>query len=371
MLNVLRIRNFQSHQDSVIELGPGVNVIVGPSNAGKSACVRSVNWALTNRPLGVNFIRTGQDEADVLLEEIRSNGTKVSVERIRSKSRNEYILNGDTEHPFTAFGSNPPEDVLLALNLQDSNIQGQFDPYFLVFDSPGSVALQIRKVTGMEQIDKVADIISSRIRSCRGSTSDKEADLIQIQEKLDAISTIDLEKFESLINKAETLEARKEELERNHQRLKSLSDQLVTVEKLKIHLPEARVKQINESVTRMSGDLLRLRSSQRALQALIKDLKSTASYQVVFPVNLNEVLGRRTTLVQQYNSLCTNLQNLYKIVELLGKCTTEGQGVVEKLIQLENEKGDLMSQLKTCPWCNSELTEEAQKHLLEHTNERK
>jgi len=371
MLNSLRIRNFQSHQDSVIELGPGVNVIVGQSNAGKSACVRSLNWALTNRPLGVNFIRTGQDEADVRLEETRSDGTKVSVERIRSKSRNEYVLNGDTEHPFTSFGSNPPEDVLLALNLRDSNIQAQFDPYFLVFDSPGSVALQIRKVTGMEQIDKIADIISSRIRSCRGSTSDKEVELLQIQEKLKAISVIDLEKLESLINKADALEARKEELERAHQRLKSLYDQLVSVEKLRINLPEARIKQINESVTQMSENLLRLRSFYSTLQEIIKNLKATAANQMVFPANLSGVLGKGATLVQQYNSLCANLQNLYKIVEALGKCTVEGQGAVEKLNQLEKEKGDLMSQLKTCPWCSSELTGKTQKHLLEHTNERK
>jgi DNA repair exonuclease SbcCD ATPase subunit len=367
MLTKLRIRNFQSHQDSVIELGSGVNVIVGQSNAGKTACVRSVNWALTNRPLGVQFIRNGQDEADVLLEEKKTNGTVVTVERIRSKTKNAYILNGATEYPFTAFGSNPPEDILQALNLRETNIQSQFAPYFLVFDSPGSVATQIRQVTGMEQIDKVSDIITSRIRSCKGSMTDKEAELTSAREKFSAISAVDLEKLELLINQADELESKKVELGKKHQKLQGLVDQLIVVQKAKINLPETRLQQISSDIIQKSEAFLQQRSLYHALQALIEGLRSACANKVVFPANLDEVLSRREQLVQQYNTLCTNLQKLYTIVEALRKCVNEGQGADDSVSKMEQEKQKLLFQLTTCPWCSSPLTKVTQKHLLEHS----
>ena len=370
MLTRLHIKNYQSHQDSVIELGPGVNVIVGESNAGKSACIRALNWPIANRPLGTGFIRTGQEEADVLLKETRSDGQEVSVERIRGKTKNEYVLNGDTEHPFTAFGSNPPEDVLQALNLREVNLQTQFAPYFLVFDSPGQVGAAIRQVTGMEKIDKVCDIIATRIRSVGGRIKDKEADLASVQEKLAVASRVDLEKLEALINQAENLEVRRDELTRTHQRLQRLVTELSSVQKGRIHLPEDRLKQISSTSTQQSEHLLQLQSSYRALNALIEGLRSACANRVSFPSNIDEILSRRETLVAQYNSMCTRLQSLFKVVEALEKCGKEGLGSSEAIAEAEVEKGQLMSKLTTCPWCTSLLTEDTKGHLLEHTNER-
>ena len=371
MLTKLHIRNYQSHQDTVLELGPGVNVIVGESNAGKSACVRALNWPITNRPLGTGFIRTGQDEADVLLEETRADGQKVSAERIRSRdSRNEYVLNGDSEHPLTAFGSNPPEDVLQTLNLRESNIQTQFAPYFLVFDSAGQVGAAIRQVTGMEKIDKVSDIIASKIRLMGGRMKDRESDLQATQEKLNALSKVDLDKLEALIKKAEALESKLNELVKTKMRLYQLVSELLSVQKGKITIPEERLQQISAQVAEKSQKLLHLRASRGVLRGLVDGLQLASVNRITFSSNVNEILNRREVLVAQYNTMCTKLQSLFKVVDALDKCQTEGLGVGEAIRKAEEEKGQLMSQLTACPWCSSTLTEATREHLLEHANER-
>lgn len=40
----LVVDNFQSHEHTEVEFGPGLNVIVGPSDHGKSALVRALRW---------------------------------------------------------------------------------------------------------------------------------------------------------------------------------------------------------------------------------------------------------------------------------------------------------------------------------------
>jgi len=304
------------------------------------------------------------------LEETRSDGQSVSVERIRGPKRNEYILNDDTEHPFTAFGSNPPEDVLNALNLREVNIQTQFAPYFLVFDSPGQVGAAIRQVTGMERIDKVSDILASRIRVVGGRMKDRESDLASTKEKLAVLSRIDVDKLETLIKRAEALEVKLNKLVEIKTRLYHLVSELISIQKGKISLPAERLQQISALVTQKSEQLLRLQASRGTLRNLINGLQSASVNRVVFPSNLDQILSRRETLVAQYNSMCTRLRSLYNVVDALDKCEKEGQGTGEAIRTAEQEKGQLMTQLTICPWCSSLLTESTKGHLLEHANER-
>src|SRR3990172_7353929 len=63
MLSHVSLRNFQSWKELDLELGR-ITVIVGRGNAGKSALLRALKYALTNKG-GDGFIRHGQEEAVV------------------------------------------------------------------------------------------------------------------------------------------------------------------------------------------------------------------------------------------------------------------------------------------------------------------
>ena len=55
MISQLTLRNFQSHKASRLRFHPGVNVITGPSDSGKTALLRALLWAVRNRPSGDAF----------------------------------------------------------------------------------------------------------------------------------------------------------------------------------------------------------------------------------------------------------------------------------------------------------------------------
>ena len=56
MINKLKTKNYQSHQDTELNFDPGVNIIIGSSNEGKSVIMRVFEWIINNRPLGASFV---------------------------------------------------------------------------------------------------------------------------------------------------------------------------------------------------------------------------------------------------------------------------------------------------------------------------
>jgi len=97
----IRIENFQSHKDTELSFSDGLNVIVGPSDQGKSAIIRAIKWVLYNEPRGTDFIRQGTNSARVTLE--LSNGYVITRERAPNKNR--YTLKTLTEMSVCLKGS--------------------------------------------------------------------------------------------------------------------------------------------------------------------------------------------------------------------------------------------------------------------------
>ena len=52
------IEGYQSHTNSTFRLSPGLTVITGPSDAGKTAIIRALRWFAFNEPTGEAFLHT-------------------------------------------------------------------------------------------------------------------------------------------------------------------------------------------------------------------------------------------------------------------------------------------------------------------------
>ncbi|OZV12957.1 hypothetical protein CIW83_07040 [Tissierella sp. P1] len=104
------LENFQSHKSSIIEFDDQLNVIVGPSDSGKTAILRGIRWALYNEPSGDYFIREGTSECSVTV--IFNDGTK--IKRYRNKSKNIYFLydSNNNETKFEGFGTSVPQEII-------------------------------------------------------------------------------------------------------------------------------------------------------------------------------------------------------------------------------------------------------------------
>lgn len=149
-LTELSVTNFQSHAATTLELVPGLNVIVGSSDSGKSALLRALYWLYYNKPRGAEFIRLGAKSATVTAR--YDDGTELTRSRSTSSAGSYLITRLDGEQvKLSGIGNQLPADVLAvhrtpSLNLAGEdlslNIALQFEPPFIL-GYPNSVNLAL------------------------------------------------------------------------------------------------------------------------------------------------------------------------------------------------------------------------------------
>lgn len=161
-LSKVILKNFQSHEYSIIEFKEGLNVIVGPSDTGKSAIIRGIKWVLYNEPSGNYFIREGETECSVVLE--FNDGTR--VKRFRSRSKNMYILYGrrGKKTKYEGFGTSVPEEIVEAIRVKKIYLDGeesnsinlgeQLEGPFLLSEKTSTRASAIGRLIGVNIIDE-------------------------------------------------------------------------------------------------------------------------------------------------------------------------------------------------------------------------
>lgn len=183
MIKSIVINNYQSHKKTIIKLVEGVNVIVGKSQAGKTAILRALNWVLTNRPSGSRFVRHGESNTSVTVRTFE--GNKVTL-KLTPKGRS-YFVNGT---PYRKFGKAIPESVGEVLRMSSINIQSQLESPFLVTSSGTEIAKAINRITKAEKVDRWLASITSEINTIRRDGDAVENELSEIKTELDGLAHI-------------------------------------------------------------------------------------------------------------------------------------------------------------------------------------
>ena len=220
MLQNIQIHNFQSHENSRLELSPGINTLVGDSDCGKSAVMRAILWAITNTPQGDAYVsdwtktpkgkQMAGCETSVMIDTnpIKGEG-KFSVSRRRSPDFNGYsVFDGSDDTTFEALRTDVPREVSQCFNIGPVNIQRQMDPPFLIASTPGEAARFINQLVNLTDIDEAQTEINSLGRSCsadlRAATSalEKAEDLVKGMEWVDRLQELaeNLARLEVRIN---------------------------------------------------------------------------------------------------------------------------------------------------------------------------
>ena len=196
MIKSIRIQNFQSHKDSILDFEPGVNIIIGRSDSGKSAILRAINLLTTNRPSGDSYRSNWGG-----VTKIEMDTDDAYVARIRSDTNNEDSL-GDSH--FKAIKTDVPQEILDALNMSEINVQRQLDSPFLLSETSGEVAKHFNKIARLDKIDTATLNVNSAIREIERSIKYKESDLKTKEESLKEYDYLD--KFEAEVEALEQLE---------------------------------------------------------------------------------------------------------------------------------------------------------------------
>jgi len=224
-LDSVTIKNFQSHKLSELQFVAGVNVVIGPSDAGKSAIFRALNWTLTNRPLGDAFRSEWGGETRV---EVQTEDDTI-VTRVKGKNTNKYQIGDPTEPTdLKAFGSDPPEDIKQLLAMDEINIQSQTEPPFLLVSSPGEVAQILNKAASIDDIDLCTRNLKKSHDSLRRDIQSGERWLKEQQEQLEQYNN--LPKLEKLVAHVENLEQERNNVSSQKAKLISLVQKIDNIE---------------------------------------------------------------------------------------------------------------------------------------------
>ena len=159
MIDAIELENFQSHQQTILEFDPGVNVIKGRSHSGKSSIIRGLEWLFFNRPRGEGFKSHFASKDDP----VSVGATFMSGQWIvRTK---DYTTNGylSEHHTLKAFKTDVPKEITDISIIGPINLQKQGDPYFLIGETPGQAGKKLNEFVGLEIIDDVRSKVTQKI----------------------------------------------------------------------------------------------------------------------------------------------------------------------------------------------------------------
>lgn len=201
MLKSLAIQNFQSWKSVYLEFDPGVNVIIGTSDCGKSAILRAMLWTIFNRPGGEQFrSRWGSDTAvDIELD------NEKTISREKGKENLYVISSSSLKKPieFKAFGQSIPEEISNLFNISDINVQRQMDAPFLLSSTPGEVGKILNKAVKLDIIDVAQKNISSTLRQENNQLLNTRSTIASKQEELEKYTW--LSEADLIIQKLESI----------------------------------------------------------------------------------------------------------------------------------------------------------------------
>lgn len=172
MIHSLSVKNFQSHKDSLLEFSPGLNVIVGTSDSGKSSLLRALRWLVYGQPRGSAFLRHGTAEA-----EVQAVFEDVEVRKRRTKNVAEVCSGTDA---WANVGSGLPEELVEAINLREINFEGQYDGFFLVKETPGEVARILNEISHLGVVDRLFSWFLSQFREVSRSIEETETKIQEL-----------------------------------------------------------------------------------------------------------------------------------------------------------------------------------------------
>lgn len=347
MITRVEIQNFQSHKETALEFDLGTNVIIGPSDAGKSSIFRAINWVVSNRPLGDAYRSEWGGDTRVALHTTEGD----VIERIRTATRNEYVVNGQV---LKAFGTEVPEEITNALRLDGFSVQAQMDSPFLLAMTPGEAARTLNRAASIDDIDHT---VAGLRRSHTKINRDVEYNRGQIRRQREELKPYeDLPTIEEKLEAAERLEAAREQnarnltaLKRATERGKDLVDRLSELTHVPVLLGKCKALiYTHDSLRQAAEDLSKFKRVAGRAADVLHLLQATEYVPQVEPL-LARAEAEFTAQIQVEKKI-TNLKK--RAIRALG-LYEELMDQDEKIHETQDEYHELAPEF--CPLCGGRM----------------
>ncbi|MBG0791579.1 MAG: AAA family ATPase [Desulfovibrionaceae bacterium] len=222
-----------AHSHTELEFGPGVTVLTGPNNTGKSAVVEALRCVATN-PTPSHFLRHGAKEARVGVE--MEDGTRVVWVRTKRWAMYELWRPGAEEpEEYHKLQRKVPEDIQNVLRMNqvdletssrpvDIHIGNQREPVFLLNRPDSDAAAFFAASTESAHLLAMQDLLKLQVRDRKREEEALVAEAGRIENDLDGLAS--LPSIELRLDEARVLEAESVRLEREVPALESLLAQM-------------------------------------------------------------------------------------------------------------------------------------------------
>jgi exonuclease SbcC len=350
MIREIELINFQGHGHSVLALSPGLNVITGPSDNGKSSIIRAIRWVLQNRPQGDGICKHDTDETRVI---IRTDNHV--IERFRKGRDNCYVLDGKV---FRAMRGGVPEEIVQALNISSACLQSQHDIHYLINLSPGEAAKHVNELADLSEIDSSIKKANSLIGKAQSDKRHVEAEIASLDQKI--ADSAHLETIEVLLSRMGRTVAGLDEKRKKEEGLQGIFMGLDTA---KEQLDRTAV------ILAYEADVLDMRWS------IEKHRESSARFNTALPIynELIRLLNEQDelTVVKGEDDLMRMKEEIHAIHEnrLFEQALAQGltnlallnreAGTLDKNINtMALELATLRGNLGTCPTCGAIMAQD-------------
>lgn len=359
-INLMELVNFEIHKHTILEFHPGVNVITGSSDEGKSSIIRSLGLLLFNRPLGTQYIKEGESYSLVSVR-LDSNDR---IDRVRSEEDNYYEhYKGDKKiGSYKALRSGIPEQISETMNMSRTNVQMQLDPHFLLntSTSPGEVASQINKVAGLHDIDTTLGNVNKTTRKAKQEQENTKEKIKELTKQIHSYKQI----YE-IDTKLADLEEKHEHYESVSESYGKLDSYLKKMKRIKRDLEDYRkvLRKAEPKVDSIQKKLGSIRKIDYRLGRLLRLYNSIK--------RIEEQIGKEKELldadatIQLIESMKDDYDSLNKRIQSLSSLHNKATSILKKLDKAKKEKKNTEVELavfkentRICPLCQTPFKQE-------------
>lgn len=345
MIEAIKLKGFQSHTASFFHLGPGLNVITGPSDAGKTAIIRAVKWVAFNEPTGEAFLNQTVGEAEV--EITLTNG--VTITKRRKSKKTSYKLSTVPE-PFEK--SEVPLEVQQALGITKQtfgdfvtalNFAYQLEAPFLISETASAGAKILGKLAGTEAVDLAIKDVSKDTYAARQERSQAEKEIEKIEYQLADFMNLEqlkeqLEACEYLAQQIEADAVKVDKLKQLKISFGTLTDQLERYQERLDRLAivgdlEEELKNI-EAAQQRYDQLLKVYSQYNKTTAALK-----AAQEQLDRLEGIELLAAQLENVEANNQRVVALKSLSTKSTAYTQAKEAAEKIIDRMAGLEEAEG--------------------------------
>jgi len=365
----VKLINFQDHKETTVDFTEGVNLIVGSSDAGKSAILRAVNFVFQNDLRGNSFIRVGTTECSVTI--VFSDG--VEITRVKSTDVNNYILKDENEelHVFSKVASTVPEQIQKYLGnppLDDKKrpiaYADQMANLFLVDLNSSDLPRTLSELTGIQHLQTAAETLGKNARSFDRSIKERNDKIKKLNDDLVQYQYVDkdYESISTIQSELNNLSTTLENINKARNFIKINNE--ISSEAKKINNLSSKYKSladIKPQIENLSNLLTSIKTSRIHLSFHVKktkEFKSTKADLDKYSSLCNEVFKNK---LESVSGLKSNLETAEKyhnqnttLLLSIEKVKVDLQSEQTNIKDLQSSLDDLIQSLKDAgDWCNS------------------